>query len=201
MTAVEWRCASAAGEYTMISSSCAYRQVSMFFAYCGQMCVGSPLCNRDWFDNCSSKTLRVFICSLECILECFLSFFCFFFFLLFTLTAEIKISLSRSYFLCLRLSCNENRWFMYSLHTQSLCVILIRLVVLCAVLWVYIETTDCRTVYWRTQTISRGNANSHQFPIPCPYLQNSHISNVYYRQVKKKAASECCWWPYVNGMH
>lgn len=33
-------------------------------------------------------------------------------------------------------------------------------------LWVFIETTDCRTAYWTTQTIFRGNAKPYQFPIP-----------------------------------
>lgn len=157
-TAVEWRCGPPTGEYTMIWSSCVYRQICM--ALLSVACVGFPLCSRDWFQNSSSKTLRPFIVFFGSEMENLMEMF------YFALWVQIKFYSLALYCLslCLLLiSLWKQMIYVQSSHL-SLCVIPIRLVVLCACLcslWGFIETTDCRTAYWRIQTIFRGNAKSH----------------------------------------
>lgn len=90
----------------------------------------------------------------------------------FILSSERRsISLSRAGSLCLSLISLWKQMIYVQCSHWSLCVIPIRLAGLCARLrlwglWAFIEATDCRTAYCRTQTILRGNAKSHQFPIP-----------------------------------
>lgn len=83
----------------------------------------------------------------------------------------------------------------------SLCVIAIRPVGLCACLcdglWVVIETADCRTAYWRTQTIFRGNAKFHEFPIP---LLISSVPTWVMHVVLCTIWPPHCWWPFANCM-
>lgn len=147
--------------YTVIWSSCAYRPICM--ASLSVACVGFPLCNRDWFQNSSSKTLTPFFCVLwkwdgkshRDVLFCPLS--------------SDNISLCRSVSLRLSLILLWKQMIYVESSHWGLYVIPIRPLGLCArlcSLWVFIETVDCRTAYWRTQTLFRGNAKSHQFPIP-----------------------------------
>lgn len=105
-TAVEWRCGPPAGEYTMIWSSCTYRQICM--ASLSVACVGFPLRNGDWFQNSSSKTLRPFIVFIGSEMENLMEMF------YFIVGAQIKFhSLVRALFV----------WAYLAVKTDDLCTV------------------------------------------------------------------------------
>lgn len=146
--------------YIVIWSSCAYRRICM--ALLSVACVGFPMCNRDWFQDTSSKTLTPFFVFFGSEMENLT-------YVLFCPLSSDNISLCRTVSLRLSLiSLWKQMIYVESSH-WGLCVIPIRPLGLCACLcslWVFIETVDCRTASWRTQTLFRGNTKSHQFPIP-----------------------------------
>lgn len=174
-TAVEWRCGPPAGEYTMIWSSCAHRQ--MCLASLSVACVGFPLCNRDWFQNSSSKTLRLFIVFFGSQMENLMEMF------YFVLGAQIKFhSLAPALFVCAYLA----------VKTDDLCTVFaVKFMCysdkaggsVCVSVSVWFMS-----VYWdhRLQDCLLEDTNNLPWeckvppvPNPIPYLQHSHMSDVY----------------------
>lgn len=169
--------------------------LQMCMALLSVVCVGFPLCNRDWFQNSSSKPSGPLLCSLDTRWK--ISWRCF------ILSSELRKSFTLSLSLSVLISLWKQMIYVQSSHS-SLCVILIRPVGLCACsclcgLWVFIETADCRTAYWRTQTIFRGNVKSHQFPIP--FLISSIPIWLMYIILLNQYHLTTAHWPYANATH
>lgn len=159
------------------------------------MCVGFALCNRDCFQNNSSKTIRLFIVFFG---KSHVDVF-FFFFLIFR--AQIKFyTPALAFSACAYLAVKaDDLCTVFTLEFMCYCDKAGGVVCVSAYgLWVFIETTDCRTAYWRTQTIFRGNAKFHEFPIP--FLIASIPIWIMY-VVLCVVWPLCCLWPFANYMH
>lgn len=184
MTAVEWRCGPPAGEHWARRQYEWLRQV---------WCVWALLCATGTaFKIAHQKPLGSLLCSLE----------------KFCVDVLLYLQSADKNFYAPALAFFARAYL--AVKADDLCTVFtlefmcycdkaggVVCVSMCNGLWVFIETADCRMAYWRTQTIFRGNAKFHEFPIP---LLISSVPTWVMHVVLCTIWPPHRWWPFANCM-